>query len=59
MGGGMVGGLIAAAIGDPVLAMSTVIPVMGLGAIVSYVVWRRIPEPALARVVITGTGDGA
>lgn len=58
MGGGMVGGLVAAAIGDPVLAMSTIIPIMGLGAIVSYLVWRRIPEPALAHVVITGTGDG-
>ena len=59
MGGGLVGGLIAAAMGDPVAAMATVIPVMGLVAIVSWLLWRRVPEPALARVVLPSTGDGS
>jgi len=59
MGAGLVGGIVAAAIGDPVAAMATVIPLMGLGAIVSWLLWRRVPEPALARVVLPSTGDGS
>lgn len=43
MGGGLVGGAVAALVGEPVLAMATVIPAMGLTAIVSWVVWRLIP----------------
>lgn len=58
MGGGLVGSLVAAAIGEPVLAMATVIPCMGLIATAAYVVWRRVPEPALARVVLPGPGEG-
>ncbi len=41
MGTGMLGGLICAAIGHPVLAMQTVIPSLGLIAIVSYLIFRR------------------
>jgi DHA1 family bicyclomycin/chloramphenicol resistance-like MFS transporter len=53
MGGGLVGGLVAAALGDPVFAMATVIPAMGTIAIASWAYWRTLPEPELARVVLT------
>lgn len=48
MGGGLVGGSICAMIGEPVFALATVIPLMGLIATLSWVVWRRLPEPAIA-----------
>ncbi|MDQ6432598.1 multidrug effflux MFS transporter [Mesorhizobium sp. LHD-90] len=51
MGGGLVGGLLCAAIGEPVVAMSTVIPAMGLIAILSWAVWHRLPKPAAANIV--------
>lgn len=57
VGGGLVGSLVAAGLGDAVFAMSTVVPCMGLIAAISYVIWRRVPEPALARVVLTRPGD--
>ncbi|WP_269931980.1 multidrug effflux MFS transporter [Aminobacter sp. HY435] len=47
MGAGMVGGAAAALMGDPVVAIATVIPLMGLTAIVSWLLWRRLPEPSL------------
>lgn len=47
MGGGLAGGLAAAAVGDPVLAMATVIPAMGAIAIVSWLWWRTLPEPTI------------
>lgn len=47
MGGGLVGGSIAAMIGDPVFAMSTVIPSMGLLAILCWLVWRTLPQPEI------------
>ncbi|WP_406872926.1 multidrug effflux MFS transporter [Aminobacter sp. P9b] len=47
MGAGMVGGAAAAWMGDPVNALATVIPLMGLTAILSWLTWRRLPEPAL------------
>jgi MFS transporter, DHA1 family, multidrug resistance protein len=53
MGGGLVGGMIAALVGDPVTGISTVIPAMGFFAILSWLLWSRYPEPALARTVIT------
>ncbi|MBL0374670.1 multidrug effflux MFS transporter [Rhizobium sp. KVB221] len=40
MGSGLVGGLICAAIGTPVLAMATVIPSFGLVSIISFLVYR-------------------
>lgn len=58
MGGGLAGGLVAAAIGDPVLALAVVIPCMGLVATLAYVAWRKVPEPALARVVLPNPGEG-
>ena len=54
MGSGLVGGTIAAAVGNPVMAMATIVPVMGLIAIVSWLVWRRIPELAQRPAVPPG-----
>ncbi|MBS3647910.1 multidrug effflux MFS transporter [Pseudaminobacter sp. 19-2017] len=51
MGGGLLGGLICAAMGDPVVAMATVIPAMGLLAILSWALWTRLPTPKAASVV--------
>lgn len=51
MGSGLLGGAVAALIGDPILAMTTIIPCMGATAVVSFLVWRRLPEPALASAV--------
>lgn len=47
MGAGLVGGTTAALIGDPVAALATVIPAMGLIAILSWAIWRKLPEPAI------------
>ncbi|MCT7376520.1 multidrug effflux MFS transporter [Chelativorans salis] len=51
MGGGLVGGSIAALIGEPVFAMSVVVPSMGAMAVMAWLLWRRLPEPAQASVV--------
>ena len=45
MGGGLLGGMAAALMDDPVHALATVIPVMGLTAIVAFLAWRLVPEP--------------
>lgn len=50
MGGGLIGGMIAALFGDPVIALATIIPAMGLISIVAWLVWRALPVPALAHV---------
>lgn len=47
MGGGLVGGVACAMIGEPVTAMATVIPAMGLIGIGSWLAWRKIPEPVV------------
>lgn len=47
MGGGLAGGTIAAMIGDPVLAMATVIPAMGLLAILCWIAWRTLQQPEI------------
>jgi DHA1 family bicyclomycin/chloramphenicol resistance-like MFS transporter len=52
MGGGLVGGALAAAFGDPVAAMATIIPAMGLIATLSWAWWRTLPEPVFAGAVI-------
>jgi len=51
MGSGLVGSSIAALIGDPVLAMSLVIPSMGAISILAWFFWRRLPEPAIETVI--------
>lgn len=48
MGGGLLGGSICALIGQPVTALATVIPTMGAVAVVAWLAWRRLPEPAVA-----------
>ena len=52
MGGGLVGGALAAAFGDPVAAMATIIPAMGLIATLSWAWWRTLPEPIFASAVL-------
>ena len=47
MGGGLAGGLAAAIVGDPVLAMATIIPAMGCTAILAWLYWRMLPEPTV------------
>src|SRR5690606_31889177 len=51
IGGGLAGGVLAVLIGDPVIALATVIPVMGLLSIISWLIWARIPPPVRARVM--------
>ncbi|MEQ8452601.1 MAG: multidrug effflux MFS transporter [Nitratireductor sp.] len=46
MGTGLVGGLVAALIGEPVAALAIVVPALGLIAITSWAIWRLLPEPA-------------
>ena len=47
MGFGLLGGSAAALIGEPVAALAAIIPIMGLIAILSWLAWRTLPEPAL------------
>jgi DHA1 family bicyclomycin/chloramphenicol resistance-like MFS transporter len=51
MGSGLLGGVACALVGDPVVAMATVVPAMGLVALMAWLGWRRLPEPAVARAV--------
>lgn len=57
MGGGLVGGLLVASIGDPVTGMAIIVPLMGWSAIAAWLVWRRMPEPVLARTVLPRIDD--
>lgn len=50
MGFGLAGGAAGALIGDPVVAMATVIPALGLMSIVSWIIWRKLDEPASASI---------
>lgn len=43
MSGGLIGGAIAATLHDPVTALVVLIPAFGLLAMVSYILWRRLP----------------
>lgn len=52
MGTGLVGGLVCAALGDPVVGLATVVPCLGALAIVSWLLWRRLPAPAGAGVAL-------
>ncbi len=45
MGGGFAGGVIAAAIGQPLIAFGTVIPAMALLSGAGWIVWRRLSRP--------------
>ncbi len=59
MGGGLVGGLLASLFTDPVVAIATVVPGLGCLAIGSWLVWRRLPEPALSMVAVARTPETA
>jgi DHA1 family bicyclomycin/chloramphenicol resistance-like MFS transporter len=45
MGGGLLGGAVAALFADTVVALSVVIPTMGATAILAWLLWRRLPHP--------------
>jgi len=53
MGAGLLGGTAAAVIGEPVTAISTIIPALGLMSIVSWLVWRRLPAQEAMSDVVT------
>jgi DHA1 family bicyclomycin/chloramphenicol resistance-like MFS transporter len=46
MGGGLVGGLIGASVGDPSVGLGMIAPVMALTATGAYLVWRALPDDA-------------
>lgn len=52
MGSGLAGTVLAGLLGDAVRGMSVVVPLMGLGAILAWLAWRKLPEPELARAVV-------
>jgi len=54
---GLLGGIIASLLGDPQLAYATIVPLMGLATVVSWLIWRRLPEPATARVTVQQTNE--
>jgi DHA1 family bicyclomycin/chloramphenicol resistance-like MFS transporter len=53
MSGGLVGGLFAGLFADPVTALATVLPTMGLITLCSWLWWRSLPEPAMAGTVLS------
>jgi DHA1 family bicyclomycin/chloramphenicol resistance-like MFS transporter len=53
MGGGLAGGAIAVLFSDPVEAMATIIPAMGVFATVCWLIWRTLPEPAFANAILS------
>ena len=52
MGGGLVGGLLASLFDDPVTALATVVPGLGLITLLSWLWWRSLPEPAMAGTIV-------
>lgn len=58
MGGGLVGGAAAVLFADPIVAMATIVPVMGIVCIGSWVWWRMLPEPVFANVVLARQPGG-
>lgn len=58
MGSGLVGGMIAALFGDPVIALTIVIPAFGVTAIASWLVWRMLPAPAATMAPRQSPGSG-
>jgi MFS transporter, DHA1 family, multidrug resistance protein len=51
MGGGLLGGALAALLPDPVFALATIIPAMGVIAIVSWFFWNRLSDPDAELIV--------
>jgi len=58
MGGGLIGGTVLALFADSVTAMATVVPAMGILAIVCWTWWRTLPEPAMAQHTVSRSGEG-
>lgn len=52
MGSGFAGGMAATFFSDQVSAMTVVMPAMVFIGVSAWIVWRRLPEPALATVVL-------
>lgn len=50
MGTGLLGGLAISLFSDPVSGLGTVIPIMGWMSVIAWLLWRRLPEPVLAKV---------
>ena len=50
MGGGLLGGVLAAVIGDPVHAFAILLPALGIVSTVCFLLWQRLPEPSRAAV---------
>lgn len=46
MVGGLIGGIIAAWMGDAVFAMATLLPLMGLLSLISFILWYRVKLPS-------------
>lgn len=44
MGAGLLGGTVAALMGDPIEALGTVIPALGMMSVLSWIVWVNLPE---------------
>lgn len=44
MGGGLIGGAVAALMGDPVIAFATLVPALGFIAAIAFLLWRRLPQ---------------
>ncbi|EBW2353244.1 Bcr/CflA family efflux MFS transporter [Salmonella enterica subsp. enterica serovar Enteritidis] len=44
MGMGLAGGVLAASMGDAALAVGTIIPALGALSVISWLVWRSLPE---------------
>ena len=57
MGSGLAGGALAVLFGNPVSAMATLVPALGLMAAVSWLIWRKLPEPAMASIVLQRQQD--
>ncbi|WP_432283494.1 multidrug effflux MFS transporter [Aminobacter sp. BA135] len=53
MGSGLLGTVVAGILGDAMLGISVVVPLMALGAVLAWLAWRKLPEPALARAVVS------
>lgn len=47
MSGGLVGGLISTFFTDQVIGLTVTVPIFGLISILSYLFWRRLPEPVV------------
>ncbi|MFT7390675.1 MAG: DHA1 family bicyclomycin/chloramphenicol resistance-like MFS transporter [Paracoccaceae bacterium] len=43
MGGGLIGGLVGASVGDPSVGLGIVVPMLAITAAGSYAFWRRLP----------------